>query len=448
MIIDSNFIASLFNLDISDIESFKTRTDDENVIYEIALKRKPLSCNYCGGPMIGHGHRTRKIDHPVLRGRNGYIKYHANRYICKHCGKTVLERNPFALPGFNSSILLIQKAMHLLANLNYNLEMISAELNISTTQLNTYIDSFITIPPMPLPESLGIDELHSKVLSRKSATYLCILIDNEHRCVYDVLDSRSKLSLSSYLSKIPRSERLRVKYVTIDMWEPYRDIARTYLPAADICVDPYHVVKHLCDDFDNLRISLMNQYDYNSNGYYLLKKWNWLLTKDNIYLDNSRVYNRRFGVYLNRRDIMTMIFEAFPILKSAYELKEYYRRFNKEASFEEANERIDSIRKRFIDANIPQYDEFIGILVNWRDEIVNSFKRPFHGNKQSNALAENVNGKIRSYLTISKGITNFVRFRKRILYALNPKIHYALTTKLHSDKRIGRSRGSYNKVHE
>lgn len=442
---DSNFITSLFNIDMADVESLVTRSDEESVTYDIKLKRKFMTCPYCRGPMIGHGRKTKKIDHPVLRNRKGYIIYHANRYICKRCGKTCFENNPFAMTGFNSSTLLLQHAMQHLGNLNYTLDMISKELNISNTQLNTYVDSFITIPRLSLPESLGIDELYSKTLSRKNATFLCILVDNEHRCVNDVLDSRSKYFLERHFANTPRDERAGVRFVTIDMWEPYRDVAEEFFPNASVAVDPFHVINHLCDDFDTLRISLMNQCDYNSNGYYLLKKWNWLLTKSDIDLDNEKELNHRFGLYLNRRDIRNLIFETFPVLHTAYELKELYRRFNRIASYEDACKKIDDFRKMFSDSNIRQYDEFVRILTNWRQEIINSFQRPYDNRKQSNAFTENINGKLRTYLSVSRGISNFPRFRKRVLYALNPKINYALTAKLHSEKRKGKARGPYEK---
>ncbi len=448
MNLDPSFVTALFNLDLSEVESLITRTDADRVTYEIQLKRKPITCPYCGGPMIGHGHKVKKIDHPALLNRNGVILYHANRYICKQCAKTTFEHNPFSLPGFNSSILLLQNAMQRLGNLNYTLDMISKELNISPTQLNTYLDSFVTIPPRLLPENLGIDELHSKALSRRSASYLCVLVDNDARCVYDVLDSRSKYSLSHFFSKVPRNERLSVKYVTIDMWEPYRDVVKTYCPNARIAVDPFHVIRHLCDDFEKLRIALMKQCDYASNGYYLLKRWNWLLTTDSVDLDNERVFNHRFGTKLNRRDIRDLIFDTFPVLASAYELKEYYRKFNRESSYTSACERFEQVRRYFADSGIREYDEFVGILTNWREEILNSFLRPYDNRKLSNAFTENVNGKLRAYLDISRGICNFPRFRKRVLYALNPRIMYALTSKLYSEKQEGKPRGPYNKTRD
>ena len=336
--------------------------------------------------------------------------------------------------------------MKLLANLNYTLSMISDELDISSTQLSTYIDSYITIPARTLPECLGIDELHSKELSRRNSGYLCILVDNEKHSLYDILDSRSKMNLSLYLSGFPKEQRCKVKYVTIDMWEPYKDAAKTYFPNCIIAVDPFHLVKHLHSNFDRLRIDLMNQCEYGSNAYYLLKKWSRLLVTDNVNLDNERVYNRRFHTWLNRRDLKDMLFDSFPVLKQAYELKESYRRMNREYSYEEAAAHYDKISDRFRRCGITQYEEFTNILFTWKEEILNSFLRPYNDRKLSNAYTENINSQLRTYLSVSRGISNFSRFRKRVIYALSPDIRYALTSTLSDCRQNRRKRGSYHKV--
>lgn len=438
----------MLNVTNSDIKSSDIISVNDIVYYDITLVRKPMTCPYCGGNMIGHGHKLRLIKHPALRDHNGIIRYHANRYICKECMKTAFERDPFAFDGFNSSFYLMQNAMRLIRNLNYNLKMISEELNISPTQLNRYIDSYITIPPRPLPESLGIDELHSHELSRRNASYLCILVDNERQTVWDILDSRSKMSLSLFCSRIPREERLKVKYVTIDMWEPYRDVAKTYFPNCIVAVDPFHVIKHLVKDFDDLRIDLMKRSPYGSNAYYLLKKWSWLLVKGSVDLDNEKVYNNRFKTKLNRRDLRGMIFSTFPELSEAYDLKELYRRMNNDCSYDEAAALYDDILRAFKSSGIRQYNEFTEILINWREEILNSYLRPYDDRKLSNAFTENINGKLRTYLSVSRGISNFSRFRKRVLYALSKDVQYALSSSLSSDSISGKKRGPYNKIQD
>ncbi len=92
------------------------------------------------------------------------------------------------------------------------------------------------------------------------------------------------------------------------------------------------------------------------------------------------------------------------------------------------------------------YREFVSILKNLKNEILNSFRRPYDDHKLSNAFCENINGKIRDYLSVSRGIANFTRFRKRVLYALNPKIFYSLSNVLSSDKKEGKKRGQYKKT--
>ena len=76
-----------------------------------------------------------------------------------------------------------------------------------------------------------------------------------------------------------------------------------------------------------------------------------------------------------------MIKDTFPILGEAYELKEYYR-------------------------------------------------RPYENRKLSNAYSENINGKIRTYITASRALGNFKRFRCRTLFALNPRIYFAIPDNL------------------
>lgn len=436
----------MLNVTEADVSKLKIFQDCDTIFYDITLVRKPMFCPICGSKMIRHGHKKKTINHPALRDHNGVILYNANRYRCKVCNKTLLERNPFTFPGFNSSFLLIRQTMKMLKNLNYNLKMISEELNISTTQICKYLDSYVVIPPRTLPESLGIDEIHNKYLSRKNSSYLYILVDNTNRHIYDILDSRNKAHLASYFSKYTREQRLKVKYVTIDMWEPYKSVVNIYLPNAIIAVDPFHVIWHLTNAFDRLRLDIMKQCEYGSPSYYLLKSWNWLLSTDSVDLDNERVYNRYFHKKLNRRDILDMILQSFPILAQAYELKEEYRYINKYCSYEEAYERFDVIYQKFKNCGIPQFYEFTSLLFHWREEILNSFLRPYDDRKLTNALSENVNKQIRRYLSVSNGVSNYTRFRKRVLYALSPDMYYSITHKLRSNQQHKRHKKKYKNL--
>ena len=79
------------------------------------------------------------------------------------------------------------------------------------------------------------------------------MIDGRDNTLNDVLGSRSKIQLGNYLSAFPKGER---------EWRPYIDSCYRYLSNCIVAIDPFHYVKHLCDDFHNLRIKLMKKEEY------------------------------------------------------------------------------------------------------------------------------------------------------------------------------------------
>jgi hypothetical protein len=140
-----------------------------------------------------------------------------------------------------------------------------------------------------------------------------------------------------------------------------------------------------------------------------------------------------------------MLLALNPDLSKAYQLKEMYRTFNQSYSYEEAPAQLDSLIQAFEAADLYCYREFVDMLKNWRTEIINSFERPFDDRKQSNALAEHCNSRLRELLDVANGYANFERFRAKALFCLNNHVFYSLTNALKSKKRQGKPRGSYNK---
>ena len=156
-----------------------------------------------------------------------------------------------------------------LRNVNATYKSIANKYGISTTLAQLYADSFIHAPRMTLPVNLGIDEIHSS-MAKYGGSYLCVFVDNQGRQLNNILPDRSKRTLARFFESIPQTERDKVRYVTIDMWQPYADTARKYLRNSRISVDLFHVIKHLTDSFERLRIDMMNKAVYNSPAYYLL----------------------------------------------------------------------------------------------------------------------------------------------------------------------------------
>ena len=54
-------------------------------------------------------------------------------------------------------------------------------------------------------------------MSKYGGSYLCVFVDNSGRMLHEILPNRSKQTLSRYFEVIPKDERDRVRYITIDM---------------------------------------------------------------------------------------------------------------------------------------------------------------------------------------------------------------------------------------
>jgi transposase len=253
-------------------------------------------------------------------------------------------------------------------------------------------------------------------------------MDFETGEIVDVLPDRKKAYLTQYFSMIKcdtfkfttnMSELDNVKFISIDMYENFRNIARTFFPMAKVCADSFHVLKHLTDDFRKVRIKCQNSTE-NPTLKHLLVKFNKAF--DHKYqnsLDNEPRYNKKLGRYINYRGIRDLLFENFPVLKVAFELKEYYIDLNSQATLQTAPTRIDEAISIFGNCGIDEYEEFHLLLVNWREEIINSFN--VIGDKRiNNSFMESKNRIVSRLIYNANGFKNFKKTRNRILFCLNP----------------------------
>lgn len=178
-------------------------------------------------------------------------------------------------------------------------------------------DKHVDIPRKAMPRVLSIDE-HYLPNNDYGSKYCCLFMDFESGEMIDILRDRKKDYLVQYFSEIKhstmdlhtmRSELDNVEYVSIDMYDAYRDIASIFFPKAKVCADSFHVLKHLTDDFRRLRMRLFRNTQDPILRYLLIKFRH--VFDHNKNLDNEKKYNKRLGRYLNYRDITDILFKAF-----------------------------------------------------------------------------------------------------------------------------------------
>lgn len=306
---------------------------------------------------------------------------------------------------------------------------VSIKNNISPTEVQKIFDRYVNIRRHPLPETLSIDE-HYHPGSDYDSLYMCVLMDFETGEIVDILPDRKKDYITSYLMNIRNetydekshtSELNNVKYVSMDLNDIYRLVFSIYCPKALLCADPFHVLKNLTKFFNDVRLRCRRNSD-DETLVYLLTKFDFIFNH-NQFLDNEGKYNKRLGRYINYRGIRDYLFEAFPVLKKAYELKEKYIDFNSSADLSNAREGLEEMIGLFGKCEIKEYAAFHNLLINWKKEIINSFTI-VNGKRINNSYIESRNAIIEKLLYNANGMTNFRRTRNRIMYCINKTDNY------------------------
>jgi len=419
------FVAGILNVNPELIEDLdQIQQSDGSIVIKLRLHVKTCVCPYCKGKVKAHGFTKKFLTHSVLANRNCVIVFYRRRFLCPSCDVTFSEANPFSN---NSETITHETKINILKDLKNPGEtytIVANRYNVSPQTVIRIFDKHVHIPRKTLPEVLSMDE-HYFPNSDYDSLYCVLLMDFKTGELIDVLPDRKKMIVTKYFSDIKastrdlstlQSELDNVKYISIDLYDNFRDIFKNMMPNAIICADSFHVLKHLTEDFDNVRKSCIRSTD-NENLKHLLIRFRFIFNH-NQYLDNQGKYNRTLGKYINYRGIRQILFNHFPKLEAAYNLKELYIDYNSTKDISTAAGRFEEIKQYFTYSGIDEYDEFNKLLTNWKQEIINSFTR-IDGKRINNSYIESKNRQLEHMMNNANGFVNYERTRNRILYCLN-----------------------------
>lgn len=418
-----HLIIKFLNLEPSVIHDIEVISSEEEVFALISLRSMEHNCPYCRKPTYRiHDYRTRTIGHAILNGLNTTIVYNQRRYFCLDCSRAFPEKNPFVSSGKRISKYTVLRVMKELRNPRVTFSMAAGNASVSDTTAIRIFDQHAGIHTHPFPRILCIDEVYAVKYRQK--VYACVLVDFITNQIYDLLPGRKKHQLIDYFSKIDHSVRSEVRYVSMDMWDTYRDVASLFFKNAKICVDSFHVVNLINRAFTQVRIRIMKSYKTDSEEYYLLKKFAWLLSKDYVNIPkNHMITIKKHISFLYRKSIhatslVNSIISINGELEAAYTLKDEFLTINRTSTPANIEDRLNEYIDELLLFQIPEFTSVAKTLKKLRQEIINSFDT-FDNRRISNGPVESVNSRIKLIKTSGNGYSNFERFRKRVLYSLN-----------------------------
>lgn len=388
----NNFITNL--IDLKGIKVTKFRNREHRVRIHIELPVREHTCPFCHSKTTKiHDYRYQLIkDIPFYYNKDCYLYYRKRRYSCTNCDKHFYEKNTF-LPKFARKTNRLTAFIIEQLKEKQSIKDVAKISNVSSTTVSKLLP-YLSTSASYLPEVLCIDEFKGNAGNYK---YQLSLIDWKTRKPIDILESRYKHNLCTYFDKFSYSERSNVKYVIMDLWEPYKDIVKTYFPNAKIVADRFHYSRYIVQAVDKIRKKVQSK----------------LTPEERRYFKHSRKLLLSRYINLNkeqREELNYMLINYSEELRRVYNEKEELLNI---LHSEEKYKAIDDLN-RWVKFNSDSiYDvlkECAKTYTNWIEEIRNSLLVPY-----SNGVMEGYNNKIKVLKRISSGFRNFNNFKARIM---------------------------------
>ena len=409
-------ILSLLNLDyqsIQELESYKTSIceKDKKILFKIKLKKIKHTCPNCFITTdVIHDYRKRILKTYSNSDKEVLLEYSQRRYLCKHCGKKFIENNNIVNKFSKLTIQLINK-IHKDLTISTDVKRIALNNNVSSATINRLLDKFHK--NVSLPSVLSLDEIKFR---KRLPKYSLVIYDNNKKELNNLVDDRRYNSIKNYFSSFSLEERLKVKIVSIDLWDTYYNISKELFPNADIVADKFHYTRHITWALRNIRIREMNKEKFNSITYKILKK-NWRLIETKPTHLNGYCFNILRNTITSKIDFINDIKVISKDLDEAIGLYHFY--FNNSyqmSSKEQAETFIDTWLDKLKNSNLVEFNNLYTTFNNWKTEIINSLiLKDNDGKPYTNGRIEGFNNKIKLLNRIGYGYRNIKRFTTRLL---------------------------------
>lgn len=393
-------------LEIKKINGINTK------IFHAFLTYTPEYCPHCGC-INGGFHdiikwnfkRNCKIKLTKVANYNTILLLDKQRFFCKHCNRTFTASTNVV--DFHKQISNDTRLSVILDLMNKGSEKdISIRNNISTNSVNRILDEISNDTIVKnnglLPEILGIDEFSATKDTISKLAF--IIIDQTNKNIFDINPSRKSLDIKKYFRNYPKKERDKVKYITLDLYQPYYKLMHSLFRNAILIPDRFHIVIQARNALDKTRINLCKKSNPN---YKKFKKYWKLLLKDKRDLDKKKKkYQTCFKKEMTQYDIVSYL------LNTNEELYETYQIYQSILySIDSRNKEIFLSILNGKNKKISKYmKKALKTFKNMKKYILNAFDYEY-----SNGIVEGTNNLIKQIKHTAYGYRKFKHLKARVM---------------------------------
>lgn len=312
----------------------RTEADGPMFAIHAGCEGKPSNCPTCGATAIyAHGTFQQDIMDLPHQGRFACVHLARKRWKCQSCGITFFHPLDWIDDDHRATKRFVDRIAGL--SLERSFSDLAREYGVNEKTIRNIFykryEEEINTTRFQSPEYMGIDEI-------KIAGGLRGVITNiSDKTGIEFLPKNTSVVLTEYFNKMPNKER--VKAVSIDCAQHYRDLIYRHFPNASVVADKYHILRSADFAVDKIRIAMRDSID--------TKRMKLKLKKDKYILKT-----REHSLSDWERSQVQMWKQNFPIIGATYDLKEEFYRIYDAKTEAEARLRFHTWRH-----NIPEQTE-------------------------------------------------------------------------------------------
>jgi transposase len=231
----------------------------DGVVVPVRLRHRRRVCSGCGqtGPLEIHDRRIKRWRHLDLGASRCWIECELRLLRCRDCGVR-LEAVPWARPGahhtrdFEDVVAWLAQQMAFTA--------ITRLLRIGWRTVGAIVERVVAdhLDERRLAGlvCIGVDEISY----RRHHRYLTSVADHRTGAIVWCAPGRNSDTLQRFFEMLG-DRKQSIRAVSIDMSGDYQRAIRANLPDAEICFDPFHVVRLAARATDQVRRDEWNRHD-------------------------------------------------------------------------------------------------------------------------------------------------------------------------------------------
>ena len=377
---------------------------DVRVVKLDRRSKKPSAMAAVRGRQGGTDRRMRRVRDLSSVGFRIVLELEVRRVACRTCAAVKREQLDFLAdnPRFTKRFALYVGRRCRQASIRDIAKQLKLDWDTVKLLEMQYMRAQIERAGTPGPRAIGIDE----IAVRKGHNYRIVVSDLiRKRPIWFGGDDRSEASMVQFYAWLGPKKTGKIKLIVMDMWKPFRNVARNKAPQAAILFDKFHIMRHLGEALDKVRKAEYARLRGKDRQFIKGQKYTLLSHRDNLTLDGKRS--------------LALLLAANKHLNTAYVLKEAFGQL--------WDYRREGWARRFFDnwraspkwQRLKPYERFADMIERHWDGIA-AYCRP--ENKVSLGFVEGLNNKIRVFQRRAYGLKDEEYLRLKVLSCMLPEL--------------------------